>query len=138
MIHLFKNLIIFGVALCVLVPSALVASTGSPLPTPGQAAEAKRKPATSFEGKILKKKGKKVVINLASASMPKVGSKGDLLKYFKKAIFSGWLTIAEVHVVRVKSQKVVLKILKEKSKMKVNGKKVRHFKKGARIKLTLR
>jgi hypothetical protein len=121
---------------CLAAPS--LSSAASQTSTPVFSLPAQGKKAPTFEGEILKKKGKKVVIKLSATTLPKVGAKGELLKFFKKFMFSGWLNIAEVKVVRVKGQKVVLKILKKKSKMKVNGKKVRHFKKGVRVKLTLR
>ena len=125
------KLFLTSLALCAL----LIAPALAAAPAASDAMTAKEPPA-SVEGKILKAKKKKVTVTLAAGPLPRPGQEGTLLKYFKKGILSGWIVIATVKVSKVKGRKVGLKILKRKSAMRVNGKKVNHFTKGARIKLS--
>lgn len=91
---------------------------------------------TVAQGHITKRSKKTLVLKLGDGPSPAVGSKVELLKHFNAGFMRGWLSIATVEVKKVKGAKVKVTIVKEKSVAKVNGKKVNHFKKGNKIKLT--
>jgi hypothetical protein len=91
-------------------------------------------------GKIVSRAGKTLTVAPAAGSPePTVGAEGKLSKPFSPALgklkISGWLEIARVSV-KATGKNVTLTILEERSKMKVNGKPVNHFKPGTAVKLT--
>lgn len=92
-----------------------------------------------LEGVLVSRKGKKVVIEVDHPDPPPAGEKAVLYKWFEKQIgpfaSSGWLGIADVTITKVHEGKLTLKITEELSKIVVDGKKVNHFKKGAKVKL---
>lgn len=96
---------------------------------------------SSYVGKVIARKGKNVSLKLEGSNLPSVGSEGSLLKFFQKKLgpFStrGWLNVAGVKVKSAKGSKVRVRILEERSKIVVNGKRVNHFKKGTAIKLVI-
>ena len=70
---------------------------------------------------------------------PDKGATATLSKHFETRLgslqTSGWLEIARV-TVEASGAALRLKVVEEKSKMKVNGKPVNHFKPGTKVKLT--
>lgn len=109
-----------------------------PPPPPEKAAPPPEAPA--MEGKLASRAGKAVVIEASGA--PAAGAKGKLYTHFEQDLpllghTSGWLGIADVTVKGAKAGKITLTIDAETSNIKVNGKKVDHFKKGNQVKLEL-
>ena len=93
-----------------------------------------------MEGTIKSLRGKVLTIRLKpGAQPPPAGAACTVLKHFTKNLgfikTQGWLEIAEA---RVKESGARLKLIvtKKKSKMKVNGKPVDHFRPGTRAKVT--
>jgi hypothetical protein len=99
-------------------------------PAPAEAGEAL--------GKITARKGKIVTITVADSG-PEAKTECELFKRFETKLgalkASGWLDVAKV-VVEVAGSVMKLRIVEQKSKMKVNGKPVDHFKPGNDVKLT--
>jgi len=90
-------------------------------------------------GKIAARRDRQVtIVPDPGTRSPSTGAKATLSKHFVKNLgflkTQGWLEIAAVSV-KETGKKIVLTIVEEKSKMKVNGKPVDHFKPGAKVKL---
>ncbi len=88
-----------------------------------------------LNGEIKSKKGNTIVVSIASIeSMPIVGTIGILSKYFEEEILGlnthGYIDIGEVEVTAITENEITFSLIKELSKIKVNGKKENHFKKG--------
>ncbi len=82
---------------------------------------------------------KKVVsVRRDSGAVPEQGTTARLSKHFETKLgnlkTSGFLEIAKV-TVESTGASLRLKVVEEKSKMRVNGKPVNHFKPGTRVKL---
>ena len=90
-------------------------------------------------GKLLARRARQVtIVPDPGASAPAAGARATLSKHFVKNLgflkTQGWLEIAVVNV-KETGRRIVLTIVEEKSKMKVNGKPVDHFKPGVKVKL---
>ena len=98
--------------------------------TPAEAGEAL--------GKITAFKANVVTIAIKDSG-PDAKTECELFKRFETKLgalkASGWLDIAKV-VVEVAGSVMKVKVVEQKSKMKVNGKPVNHFKAGTEVKLT--
>jgi hypothetical protein len=111
------------------------------LATPVAAAPAREKKAKkAVEGTIQSLRGKVLTITVkGDGEQPAVGAACTVLKHFRKNLgfikTSGWLEIAEARV-KTGGKRLLLTVVKKKSKMKVNGKPVNHFKRGTRAKVT--
>ena len=94
-----------------------------------------------FEGTVLSVKGKIVAIKLDAPAALFTKQAVEVYKFFNENILgmqsSGWLLAAEAKVVSIKENEVSLEITAEKSNMVINGKKIQHLKKDARIKLAV-
>jgi hypothetical protein len=117
------------------IPLALALAFGS-IPTMAETTKAKK---NSVEGTIKSLKGKTLTITVkADGRLPAVGSACTVLKHFRKNLgfikTQGWLEIAAAKV-KVSGKALKLTVIKKKSKMKVNGKPVNHFKPGVRAKV---
>jgi hypothetical protein len=92
------------------------------------------------QGKLLTKPAKSAVkVTVESAAPPSVGDKAELMRRVDPSVplFGGsWLVIADTEVTAVDGKTVTLKILAEKSDVKVNGKKVDHYTIGVPIRLS--
>ncbi|NVO04320.1 MAG: hypothetical protein HXX09_16625 [Bacteroidetes bacterium] len=92
-----------------------------------------------IEGKIIGKTGMilKVQQN-QSDTIPKIGDKGELSKYFESNIFggktTGWLLVAKVMVTGIVKNNITFKILKEESIITINGAKKNNFEIGKTVK----
>ena len=90
-------------------------------------------------GKLAARRDTRVtIVPDPGAKSPSAGARATLSTHFVKNLgflkTQGWLEIAVV-TVKETSRRIVLTIIEEKSKMKVNGKPVDHFKPGAKVKL---
>jgi hypothetical protein len=106
-----------------------------------------------FEGTIVSKIGSTVRIKLTGDSPASVGSNAKLLRFFESKkggsspldVFGGllggglrgWVSIASTKITKIDKGIVTVTVLKELSKMKINGRKVNHFSPGARVKLAV-
>ncbi len=94
--------------------------------------------ASEVLGKITAFKAGIVTLSVSDKG-PEAKTECELFKRFETKLggfkASGWLDIAKV-VVEVAGSVMKVKIVEQKSKMKVNGKPVNHFKPGTEIKLT--
>ena len=113
----------------------------APAPGSGTMAQASLQQVKTAQilGEISGRKGKVITVKVYTSNLPQGGAGGSLFKHFEKKIgsmsMSGWLEIAAVKVKKTESNKIFLEIKKEKSVMKVNGKKVKHFTPGTKVKL---
>ncbi|MFA5405341.1 MAG: hypothetical protein WC358_10440, partial [Ignavibacteria bacterium] len=94
-----------------------------------------------LNGEIQSKKGNTIKVSINSAeSLPDVSATGTLSKYFEEEIFGmnthGYIDIGEVEVIGITESEVIFTLVKELSKIKINGKKENHFKKGNIVKFT--
>lgn len=95
----------------------------------------------AIEGVLSNSSSKLLVMQQTSGIKPEIGGRGELLKYFQSKMFggnvSGTMVIAEVEITDITGSQVMLKVLEEKSKILVNGKKKNHFIKGNKVKLKI-
>lgn len=98
------------------------------------------RPAQAGEvlGKITAFKANLVTIAVKDQG-PEANTECELFKRFETKLgalkASGWLDIAKVSV-EIAGSVLKVRIIEQKSKMKVNGKPVNHFKPGTEVKLT--
>lgn len=89
-------------------------------------------------GKITAHKANLVTIAIKEKG-PEAKTECELFKRFETKLgalkASGWLDIAKVSV-EIAGSVLKVRIIEQKSKMKVNGKPVNHFKPGTEVKLT--
>jgi hypothetical protein len=94
--------------------------------------------AGELTGAITGYANKVVTLRVAEGTGPEKGTGATLSKHFETKLgslkTSGWLQIATV-TVEGTGASLRLKVVEEKSKMKVNGKPVNHFKPGTKVKL---
>ena len=118
-------------------PDGKAASTGDG--SIARAPQQQQAKTVEILGEISGRKGKVITVKVYTSNLPQGGAGGSLFKHFEKKIgsmsMSGWLEIAAVKVKKTESNKIFLEIEKEKSVMKVNGKKVKHFAPGTKVKL---
>ena len=73
---------------------------------------------------------------------PAIGQVVEVTKYFETTIFgfstTGWMNIASAKVISEDNDYVTIKVIEEKSEIKVNGKKKNHFEKGNQVKIEWR
>ena len=88
---------------------------------------------SSFEGKIISKRGNNIVMSIQNkTNLPAIKQNGKLSLYFEEKIFgintTGWLDIGETEIIKISDQQCNLLLKKELSEITKNGKKVDHFK----------
>jgi hypothetical protein len=119
-------------------PSAYVAAP-APRAAAGDAPEAEAPAALSVSGTIRSRKGRAVAVSLEGEAVPAAGDRGRLYKYFEKEIAgfrtSGWIDVATVEVESVGAGTAELRVVEEHSEIVVNGRRVDHFARGAKIRL---
>jgi hypothetical protein len=94
---------------------------------------------SELRGDIQSKKGNTINVSITFAeSQPQTGTTGTLSKYFEEEVLGfythGYFDIAEVEVLSVTESEITFTLIKELSKITVNGKKENHFKKGTIVK----
>jgi hypothetical protein len=91
------------------------------------------------QGTIASRTGQIITLRIAGTSAVALGAKGSLYRRFGQSIGSitmtGWLEVAEVIVRRLDAHSIDVEVIKEKSDIRVNGKRVDHFAPGETIKL---
>jgi hypothetical protein len=94
---------------------------------------------SALEGTIASRAGSTLTLTIQGAPASKVGTHARLFRRFAKKFGSvditGWLEVADVVIKKADARAVVVEILKEKSDIRVNGKKVDHFAPGETIKI---
>ena len=97
---------------------------------------------TEYFGTVKKKTGAAVTIHLDDAHQIAEGDRLDVYVFFKKNIFgmetTGWLYAAEATLARLNDTTAVIRVIREKSPMTVNDKKVEHLTPGTKVKLILK
>ena len=92
-----------------------------------------------IQGKIISKTGVVVKIqkNLGD-SIVKIGTEGELSKYFESTLFggktTGWLAVGNMKVTAVNKDIITFKLIKELSIITVNGQKKNNFEIGKTVK----
>lgn len=119
-----------------------------------EAPEAEKAKPAGVEGTLASKNGATVVVKVRDPIDLPVGTSVELTRFFDGkdgaasplgamgllfggANVSGWVTIADARIAKVGSGTVTLKVVKERSTMKINGKPVNHFTTGARVKVAV-
>jgi hypothetical protein len=94
--------------------------------------------AGELMGSIVSYAKKVVTVRVSEGTGPDKGTSATLSKRYEGQLgsfrTSGWLQIAEV-TVEGTGATLRLKVVQEKSKMKVNGKPVNHFKPGTQVRM---
>jgi hypothetical protein len=93
-------------------------------------------------GTVMKAAGGVVTIKMDNPPQLAAGSMVDVHVFFTREIFgmktSGWLLAAEARLVSLNGSVATVKIIREKSPMMVNNKKVEHLTPGKKVKLAPR
>jgi hypothetical protein len=90
-------------------------------------------------GTVMKAAGGAVTVKMDNPPQLATGSMVEVYVFFTREIFgmktSGWLLAAEARLVSLNGSIVTVKIVREKSPMTVNNKKVEHLTPGKKVKL---
>lgn len=127
-------------------PPPTVAPPPLPSPTteapPVSSSPAKVTAKPEYQGTIGARSGKSLTLQISGVAANAAGAKAELFRRFGQNLgalsVTGWLDVAEVIVRKVDAGQVVVEVVKEKSDIRVNGKRVDHFGPGETIKLELR